>query len=337
MPHSVIYSDKYRLNYPATPTACLFCISCRVMFMCCTVTSYTSYLHRIDHYTHLEDHRVDDIHAPDSIKPHARKRSMAQAAISPASIHRTRIRSPSPSQTYQRSPSPSATRTRQSSRLAKPVLSKRRSSQSSSKENENPVHEPLHSTGQNGIRDGMETLIPPPKPHQQQQSKVNGRAPSEEKEMMNGTARSRREESIDSDDMGAGAGPSSTIHARRSQAATGSGLGSGTTPKRQSSQQPTTYNGLPTLPTIGDDDDAFLSSGPPSPSSPGPGRPPPPAPSAQAASDPRYGQLAGSGVRRRRASSIKRKLSPGVTPTKAVDWEIPRKVFHSSIGGSGSS
>ncbi|KAL1409797.1 Diacylglycerol kinase [Vanrija albida] len=37
-------------------------------------------------------------------------------------------------------------------------------------------------------------------------------------------------------------------------------------------------------------------------------------------------------VRRRRSSSIKTKPPPGVTPTKAVDWEIPRKTFHSSIG-----
>ena len=263
-------------------------------------------------------------------------KSMTQA-ISPSSIHRSRIRSPSPSTTYQRSPSPSSTRTRQSSRLAnKPALDKRRSSHS--KENESPVnesHESSTPSGQNGNANtnGMETLIPAPKP-QQHQTKMNGRAPSEEKEMMNGNVRSRRDGSIDEDDVSA-AGPSSTIRARRSQ--TSQTQGSGTTPKRQSSQQ-SAYNGLPTLPTIGDDDDgsAFLPSGPPSPSSPGPGtgRAPPPAPSAQAASDPRYGELAGSGVRRRRASSIKRKLSPGVTPTKAVDWEIPRKAFHSSIGKS---
>ncbi|WVQ76943.1 hypothetical protein IAR50_006622 [Cryptococcus sp. DSM 104548] len=54
---------------------------------------------------------------------------------------------------------------------------------------------------------------------------------------------------------------------------------------------------------------------------------PPPAPSTQT----------GTGdkpivARRRRSSSVKRKPSPGVTPTKVVDWEIPRKAFHSSIG-----
>nr|ODN90137.1 hypothetical protein L203_02060 [Cryptococcus depauperatus CBS 7841] len=37
-------------------------------------------------------------------------------------------------------------------------------------------------------------------------------------------------------------------------------------------------------------------------------------------------------ARRRRSSSVKRKLSPGAMPTKVVDWEIPRKTFHSSIG-----
>lgn len=54
---------------------------------------------------------------------------------------------------------------------------------------------------------------------------------------------------------------------------------------------------------------------------------PPPAPSA--------GLAHASDVpapRRRRSSSIKIKPPPGVVPTKAVDWEIPRKAFHSSIG-----
>lgn len=37
-------------------------------------------------------------------------------------------------------------------------------------------------------------------------------------------------------------------------------------------------------------------------------------------------------VRRRRSSSVHAKPPPGVTPTKVVDWEIPRKTFHSSIG-----
>lgn len=51
---------------------------------------------------------------------------------------------------------------------------------------------------------------------------------------------------------------------------------------------------------------------------------PPPAPSTGTANGPVR--------RRRRSSSIKVKPPPGVTPQKAVDWEIPRKVFHSSIG-----
>jgi diacylglycerol kinase (CTP) len=137
--------------------------------------------------------------------------------------------------------------------------------------------------------------------------RMNGRLPSEELEM-NGKANGHME------------GEQSTIRARRAAASPGAA-------KRQLADP--VYNGLPTLPTIGDDDDVVLSSGPSSPTS---GRPPPPAPSARAGSDPNYGSIAGSGTRKRRSSSIKRKLSPGVTPQKAVDWEIPRKAFHSSIG-----
>lgn len=40
----------------------------------------------------------------------------------------------------------------------------------------------------------------------------------------------------------------------------------------------------------------------------------------------------GQVIRRRRSSSVKQKPPPGVTPQKVVDWEIPRKTFHSSIG-----
>ena len=87
--------------------------------------------------------------------------------------------------------------------------------------------------------------------------------------------------------------------------------------------QESNYNGLPTLATVPDD---TQEDGPSSPLSDGqPSRPPPPAAST----------LASQGrpvTRKRRSSSVKRKLSPGVVPTKAVDWEIPRKVFHSSIG-----
>lgn len=39
-------------------------------------------------------------------------------------------------------------------------------------------------------------------------------------------------------------------------------------------------------------------------------------------------------LRRRRSSSVHAKPPPGVKPTKAVDWEIPRKTLHSSIGES---
>ncbi|WVW81135.1 hypothetical protein I302_103126 [Kwoniella bestiolae CBS 10118] len=56
--------------------------------------------------------------------------------------------------------------------------------------------------------------------------------------------------------------------------------------------------------------------------------PPPPAPSTQTGTGDRPIAV----TRKRRSSSVKRKPSPGVTPTKAVDWEIPRKTLHSSIG-----
>ncbi|WWC65488.1 uncharacterized protein I303_108106 [Kwoniella dejecticola CBS 10117] len=55
--------------------------------------------------------------------------------------------------------------------------------------------------------------------------------------------------------------------------------------------------------------------------------PPPPAASTQTGTGDRPVM-----TRKRRSSSVKRKPSPGVTPTKAVDWEIPRKTLHSSIG-----
>ncbi|GMK54889.1 hypothetical protein CspeluHIS016_0114750 [Cutaneotrichosporon spelunceum] len=59
---------------------------------------------------------------------------------------------------------------------------------------------------------------------------------------------------------------------------------------------------------------------------------PPPAPSAGAAHASVIGPDGQPVLRRRRSSSIKVKPPPGVTPQKAVDWEIPRKAFHSSIG-----
>lgn len=204
---------------------------------------------------------------------------------------RVRIRSPSPQNPVTRpsasasaSTSTSTSRTRQSTRSD----SLRRYSSSESKENE-----PL-------VKEKMDRVASP--------RKMNGKLPSEEREMnMNGKAGGSMEEQ-------------STIRARRAAASPGSA-------KRQMTDP--VYNGLPTLPTIGDDDDVLLSSGPSSPTS---SRPPPPAPSARAGSDPNFGSIAGSGTRKRRSSSIKRKLSPGVTPQKAVDWEIPRKAFHSSIG-----
>nr|KIR83746.1 hypothetical protein I308_05830 [Cryptococcus tetragattii IND107] len=54
---------------------------------------------------------------------------------------------------------------------------------------------------------------------------------------------------------------------------------------------------------------------------------PPPAPSTETGTSSRPVV-----TRKRRSSSIKRKPSPGKVPEKVVDWEIPRKTFHSSIG-----
>ncbi|WVQ85776.1 hypothetical protein IAT38_007943 [Cryptococcus sp. DSM 104549] len=103
------------------------------------------------------------------------------------------------------------------------------------------------------------------------------------------------------------------------------------------SARPSGANGLATLPTIPDPEaeveaDVAARSG----SAPGaselahplhPHAAPPPAASTQTGTGDRPVV-----TRKRRSSSVKRKPSPGVTPTKAVDWEIPRKTFHSSIG-----
>ncbi|WWD20525.1 hypothetical protein CI109_105001 [Kwoniella shandongensis] len=86
------------------------------------------------------------------------------------------------------------------------------------------------------------------------------------------------------------------------------------------SARPSGANGLSTLPTIPDPDaDIALLEKSVSP--------PPPAPSTQTGTGDRP-----IVTRKRRSSSVKRKPSPGAVPTKAVDWEIPRKTFHSSIG-----
>lgn len=61
---------------------------------------------------------------------------------------------------------------------------------------------------------------------------------------------------------------------------------------------------------------------------------PPPAPSAGSAHAVVIGPDGQPVRRRRRSSSIKQKPPPGAVPQKVVDWEIPRKTFHSSIGES---
>ncbi|ORY35878.1 hypothetical protein BCR39DRAFT_512779 [Naematelia encephala] len=135
--------------------------------------------------------------------------------------------------------------------------------------------------------------------------KLNGapRSVGPERDMGNGGGRTWRDGSVDHEEEG---GVKIRKNVPRSTRAS-------------KSPGPTSaYNGLPTLPTIPADSETPVE----------PTRlPPPPAPSANAAF---------TGVRpptrKRRSSSIKRKPSPGVTPTKAVDWEIPRKTLHSSIG-----
>ncbi|CAD6579547.1 MAG: hypothetical protein TREMPRED_002515 [Tremellales sp. Tagirdzhanova-0007] len=85
----------------------------------------------------------------------------------------------------------------------------------------------------------------------------------------------------------------------------------------------TAYDRLPTLPTIPDPDTTEMGAST--------SKPPPPAPSTALAKTGSE-RIERPGTRKRRSSSIKRKLSPGVTPTTVVDWEIPRKALHSSIG-----
>ncbi|TXT03893.1 hypothetical protein VHUM_04316 [Vanrija humicola] len=99
--------------------------------------------------------------------------------------------------------------------------------------------------------------------------------------------------------------------------------GDGAFPRRRSAKSPPV--GVATLPTVPDDAE-LKSDGEHSVFS---DSAPPPARSANAIV---YDANGNPVVRRRRSSSIKTKPPPGVTPTKAVDWEIPRKTFHSSIG-----
>lgn len=101
-------------------------------------------------------------------------------------------------------------------------------------------------------------------------------------------------------------------------------LPDGLKPSARPSKTTPTYDGLPTLATIPD------PGAPESPSAASSSsKPPPPALSATLAKTANGGR---PGTRMRRSSSIKRKPSPGVKPTKVVDWEIPRKALHSSIG-----
>lgn len=96
-------------------------------------------------------------------------------------------------------------------------------------------------------------------------------------------------------------------------------------------------------PSLGVNGDAPLShldtipSRPPSPPYTQTGSPIPTQTQNQSYPPPAASTQTGTGsrpvvTRKRRSSSIKRKPSPGKVPEKVVDWEIPRKTFHSSIG-----
>ncbi|KAK4686417.1 hypothetical protein P7C73_g3716, partial [Tremellales sp. Uapishka_1] len=121
--------------------------------------------------------------------------------------------------------------------------------------------------------------------------------------------------------------PSSTMdsvsktlpRSRRDGSESDSSTSASTAATARTRKQQTTHNGLPVLSTVPDDDAVF-------PDGHAIINPPPPARSAATGTEQR------PVTRPRRSSSIKRKPSPGVVPQKAVDWEIPRKSLHSSIG-----
>jgi len=134
--------------------------------------------------------------------------------------------------------------------------------------------------------------------------KANGKLPvSEEKEMGNGVGRTWRDGSRELSDDTDGV----------------------PRPRRTRPTKSPAYDGLPTLSTIPDSEDEASSS---TSNSNNNAKPPPPAQSAAMAKNTPERPV----TRKRRSSSIKRKPSPGVKPTKVVDWEIPRKTLHSSIG-----
>lgn len=187
-------------------------------------------------------------------------------------------------------------------------------------------------------------------------SRVNGHANAD------GEARRR----LGASTVGSGAGAVSSASSTRSTKSPSPAPSSSSAP-RSPGRYDYEYDGLPTLAPIRDDDDdddgeagqngpsmngrravydpdsAFLES-PKSehaslPSSPrattrsstlnGLSKPPPPAPSSALGTE---GRPLPPIARKRRTSSITRKPSPGAVPKTVVDWEIPRKTLHSSIG-----
>ncbi|EIW69755.1 hypothetical protein TREMEDRAFT_73615 [Tremella mesenterica DSM 1558] len=143
----------------------------------------------------------------------------------------------------------------------------------------------------------------------QRSTKPNGKLPLSEE-----PKRYHRETSVDSDSFSLDGNGS--IRRKIISGARSGSVRSSKSPYAHS-EDGSVYNGLPTLETVQDDPDIPVE---------GTSKPPPPAPSA----------ATGHGdrplTRKRRSSSIKRKPSPGVTPKNVVDWEIPRKTLHSSIG-----
>jgi len=151
-------------------------------------------------------------------------------------------------------------------------------------------------------------------------------AQTNHKELGNGGGKTWRDGSVDGDDGFFSHGQYDPVLSRRNSAGSRTGSVRSTKSPVHSSRanSPSSlYNGLPTLPTV-PDDDALTFSEPGSPMSESIRAPPPASSTLTSQGKPV--------TRKRRSSSIVRKPSPGVTPTKAVDWEIPRKTLHSSIG-----
>ncbi|GFZ48309.1 DAG kinase 1 [Saitozyma sp. JCM 24511] len=214
--------------------------------------------------------------------------------------HTARLSSPSPRPTRSTSTLSASSSPPPVSRSASPFVpskpSNRRRQSGAAKENV-PVE-----------MDGVEDIIrATPAKGKMNGKAVSGTAANADVDLGNGGGRTWRDGSIE---------PEEDVVRRRNPARAARG-------KSPGPNSVTSHNGLPTLETIPDPQE---DDGNASPSASVSSHPPPPAPSAATGTEGR------PVTRKRRSSSIKRKPSPGVTPTKVVDWEIPRKALHSSIG-----